>query len=201
LKSVIRDGAKRFLPYVGFLLVVAIISTFVVLGASGSNDDESPPAELPPETRLPPASEPEGTAMRVMRYVQVGSATGAATLYHPRAVDVVGLDRLTRSLVLRRPALSGARLRVSLKDQTSAGRLVVVAATGPSGEAEYSFLLRRVAGRWLVINDSLLGDALAELVQMDVQRRIDPSETKPSPEAVAAGARAQRRYRRLISTR
>jgi hypothetical protein len=200
LRRALRN-AQRFLPYIGFLLAVAIVCTFVVLGASGSDEAEPPPpAKLPPETRLPPATEPEGTALRILRYVQAGSETGAATLYHPRVIEVVGFDRITRSLRLRRPALTGARLRVSLQERTPAGPLVVVATRGASsGDAEYSFVVRHFEGRWRVINDSLLGDALAELIQLEVQQRINPNAREPSSEAVAAGARAQSRYRQLFS--
>jgi hypothetical protein len=200
LRTVNQKSVRRLLPYVGFVLVVGIISSFVLLTASGSDDGGTPTTALPTQTRLPPTSEPEGTPVRVLRYVQVGSEAAAATLYHPRAVQTVGLDRLTRSLALRRPTLSGADLRVSLRDQTTAGPLIGVAASGPGGDVEYSFVLRRSRGRWLVIYDSLVGDALGELVQTDVQRSIDPSVTKPSSKAVAAGARAQRRYRRLLAS-
>jgi hypothetical protein len=51
--------------------------------------------------------------------------------------------------------------------------------------------LRRSGGRWLIVYDSFLGDSLALVAQEQVQARINPAASTPSPAALAAGDRAR----------
>lgn len=147
---------------------------------------------------LPAADSPEGIALRALRYVQVGSPGSAIPLYHPRVREVVGARRIANSLATLRAGLGGAKFSVLLRETTPGGELVAVSASGPQSTGEYAFVLRRSGSSWAIVNDSLLGDALAEYEEGRVQQRIDPDAEEPSPRAIRDGVEASEDYRSLF---
>jgi hypothetical protein len=146
---------------------------------------------------------PRGVILQLWRAIQVGDAASAAAFYDQRVLQEIGFGRVSGSLAQQRSRLEVLKPAKVTVSRTALGLEAVVqgenTVEGTRGNKTevFSFLLRRGSGEWRVVNDTLLGEALAAYVYSLVQERVAPGSDEPTPEAQIAARRISDTYRGL----
>lgn len=119
--------------------------------------------------------------------------------FEPSVAAQVGVDRIAQALRSQVPILRLQKPRivsvVSANGQTS----VRYAIRDQGGlTLTETATLRRASGRWRLVYDSFLDQALQVAAQNLVQNRIDPNAPHPSARAIAAGEAAATLLRKTL---
>ncbi len=188
-----------------FLLCVVLVLA-AGCGRMSDRSVEPQPPPAPPPAKLQPQSEaakaslrrPTSAAATVIdfwRYVGTGALLPAQALYDEEVAAAVG-EYFGAALAAQHPTASGLELHVYDVERTSQGTIVYAEAlAGDGNKGQWSFFLRREAGRWRLVYDSFTAGAINFYVQQQVQRRIDPKAKTPSPEALDRAERVVTRFR------
>lgn len=147
------------------------------------------------------AGSPQRTVLESLRYVQLSTPIVALDLYHPRVRRVLRDELIVESLASQRGTLQGARIGKLITERTRKGTLVSFEMIRKGeGPTRHSFVLRKRAGGWVVVYDTVLEAGLSYVAQLKAQERSQERTGKrPSPSVgVGAGGRAAQRYRSVF---
>ncbi len=185
-----------------------VLAALVIGGCGGRDNDDADPlatkqaspasttAEQPEDLGRPlESSGPQATVREMSRLLRFGAVPGAADLYSKRLAAAVGRTVLVAALRQAAPAYAQAKLRVRGVRKTPTGTILLVQRVAPEGApANASFIVRRSEGKWRIVYDSFLSDAVFAVVRARRQRQIDPAAKQESPEAVASATALQQQF-------
>lgn len=185
-------------------IVVAVVAFALVTGCGGGGEVFEPQTvsasdgdrKIPTTIQRAPTDAGE-TVIAIWGRLKAGDIPGVVTAYHPRVLELVGTEHLAEALATQQATVAAQTLRKAHISQTRVGQLVRLETTGPT-RADYGYVVREEAGRWVILYDSLLITAIQGYVQGEVQARVNPRADTPSRRAVRAGAQAARRLRALF---
>jgi hypothetical protein len=148
-------------------------------------------------------AQPKGSAQQTFMllwfYGQWGNASEIYSLYDPGVQQALGADLIVGAYTEDRPTMLASLPRIVDVHSTRSGTMVnVELLTATARPRPESFLLARRGGSWRVRYDTYLEGTVQSYAQSREQTHIAPTASTPGPEAVAAGARAARRYRTLF---
>jgi hypothetical protein len=173
--------------------------TPVVQQSDGRLNRDPDPLSVADIQRLP-ADAPESVVYRVWFYAQWGSSISIPRYYDARVVKTLGAVTIANAFARDRDDIVRGQPRLRGVVRTPGGRLVTLQVLSAKDRPRLeSFLLRRRAGGWRIVHDSLLEDALRTDAQVLTQQRVDPGGAHADPRAITAGIRAAARYRRLYA--
>lgn len=185
-------------------LVLATAGGMVACGETGSQKPSSAPAATSPAASNAPAGDPadeptssRAAVLRLWELIQAGAVLNAVLLYDKPVRDAAGVSNVAGALASIQPDVTGPP-QILKAESTPAGSLVTIRpGSGPSASQTYSYLLRQTGGRWQIVYDSRLAQALPAYVVAATQQAIDPGSgpNKTSPRAQAAGQRVVEKYR------
>jgi hypothetical protein len=139
---------------------------------------------------------PERTVLGLLRYLQLNTTTLALDLYHPVVARKLTPETIFAGLASQVSAVQNSQVKELASEPSRRGMLVTFLLVNKAGAFRYSYVLRRSAGRWVVIYDTLLEGGLSYVAQARVGLRTGKPAT--SPEVHDAGDRAAERYRTLF---
>jgi hypothetical protein len=138
----------------------------------------------------------EEAVMTVWFYGQWGAAPSIYEMYDSYIRHEVTAGVLTSVYAAQRDTMLASLPRLGTVRTTRLGTIVTVELLSASAAPRYeSYLLRKSAGAWAIVYDSFFDTALLSYVETQVQDKIDPAATSPSPRAVAAGEAAAKAFR------
>jgi hypothetical protein len=201
------------------LVTLAAVAGLGLLGCSGDDKPsritrtgEIPSTEGPqrllkrtpaPLTAGDISKQPRGSVLQAFTllwfYGQWGSTPSIYWMYAAKVRRAFGSDVITGAYTQSRTDMLNVKPRIVGTRKTPRGTLVTVellSTTDPPREE--SFLFAREGRSWRVRYDTYFDAILQGYVQSLRQESINAAAEKPSPLAVAAGARAGRRYRALF---
>ena len=160
-------------------------------GSLTSQPDPLSLADVAQERKGTPAE----AVMKLWFWAQWGSSPNIIASYHPAVVRRLGSADIAGAYAMKRASMLQTRPRFVDVSKAASGDVVVTLEglqvnTPPQ---PYSFTLRRVAGQWMVIFDTLLEDGLAAYVQFRLVP--DPDAKRPPAAAQRGGLETARAYR------
>jgi hypothetical protein len=174
-------------------------STKTATGATSANSAVATTRNGVPKNidpRLTDPGSPGAAVLDLWRYLQMGAVPVAMLSIDQKAQASVGEAILAGAMASVQGDLKSTKAYVTGTEQTPAGTLVRVAATRPDGGLSTDvFLLRQRGGKWKVVYDTLLTDAIRIHAESLADNRSVPAGKDPSARAVAAGLAATDRYR------
>lgn len=180
----------------GSLIAIGAAAVFAIVGCGNEARDSAATAESdrPPSAKQLSASRAAtrnrsagAVVMALIEDVRDGAGPAVLPLYDPRIPARVGAGNVLGALEVMTDMTQGMRPIVVRRRSGRAGELVVLRLLRADGiDSRYSFLLRRQDGRWAIVYDSFLAEALQSYV---VSSR-SPDPAKPSPAAGRAAVRA-----------
>jgi hypothetical protein len=184
------------------LLGVAFVTLMAGLGGCGGDDDESAardegaPSISEKDVARLPRNSPQRAFLDLWHQAQLGNALDLVVHYHPRVRAALSPSKIAGVYSQQRTYITRARPRVRMVRKKSTGTLVAVKLVSEGDPPIFdTFILRRRAGRWVVIYDTFLERGLNNFTQS----QIDTAPAKsPSARARRAGEAAARRYRDLF---
>lgn len=183
-------------------VVIPLVAVMSLVGCDGKTTKQTPAEEAlvaKSEVTRARVDSPVGTALQLWKAVQVGDVPSAAAFYHPKVRQTIGFGTIVGVLGQQRVSLAVLHPRIMSVQRTPLGVQVVVGArSGGSGVGIQSFLLRRDPEGWRVAYDTLLGDGLSSYVESQVQSRVAPRSSSPSPIAQRAAQQARIAYQTLF---
>lgn len=134
------------------------------------------------------------TVMRLWYFAQWGSPANVLDAYKPEVIRRLGIQNVASAYSSMRASLVAARPRIVSEVKARSGTVVTMRALRRNAEpTRHSFTLERgPGGRWQIVFDTLLEDALAAAVQ--AASSPDPN-SKPPASAVRKGLIAAREFR------
>lgn len=137
---------------------------------------------------------PEDTVQQLWSFYRVENLPGAVSLYDPKVVKVVGKDVLIGAIRTQMKTFTGEEKIASVQG-SAGGALVSWQRDIPDRDPILGSYSLRDGGRagWLIEYDSSLSNAIYNYVRISEQAKLGPN-AETSPDAVAAGQAAQRRY-------
>jgi len=149
-----------------------------------------------------PEHSTEAALRRLWRWMRAGSFSNAATLYDHKIIAKLGSSDLVAALRSRRGAFLAGSPAIDSTEKTQLGTLVIVKiGTGKQAKPGSYVLRRNSRGGWIIAYDSILADAVGAQVQLRTQARIAPNKTRPTPQAIAAGREAVRKFDNIFAPR
>lgn len=187
---------------------VLLLGCLAVAGCGASGDatrDARSEAELPrQDPALVAPGSPGAAVRRLWTLIEKGAAPAAVDSYLPRVRRRAGVSALAGGLSDAAFQLRTLATPVVIQRlNTSRGALLtVLAQQRKNGDRSFrgTFLLQRVAGRWLIAYDTLLATAIPGYVTNLVQASVRPG-ARPGAKAVAAGLRAASDFRTALFER
>jgi hypothetical protein len=132
--------------------------------------------------------------MELLFWAQWGNLPSVIDAYDLRVSGELGAPSMTAAYADLRPQLIASKIRVLHRKQRGDTAFFGVEFLSKQEPPQReSFLLRRRAGKWRILNDTLLERGLKN----SAQSRIAAGSATPSPRAVRAGDRAAERYRSI----
>jgi hypothetical protein len=134
--------------------------TSVRVRSNGSLDDDPPPLTLRDIAKYPDRS-PQAVVLRLWFFAQWGSTGQLAANYATAARRRVGSSRISDGFAAQRNRLLQRRPQVLYTLRTDLGSVVALRAfqRGRPPRREW-FVLRKHAGRWVVVFDTVLEEGL-----------------------------------------
>jgi hypothetical protein len=174
-------------------------TTPVVQQRDGRLNRDPDPLSIADIERLP-ADSPQSVVFRIWFYAQWGSSTSIPRYYDAKVVKTIGAATIANAFARDRDDIVRGQPRLRGVLRTSGGRLVTMQVFSVTDRPHLeSFLLRHRAGRWRVVHDTLLEEALRIDAQVRTQQRVDPGAARFDPRAITAGIRAATRYRTIYA--
>jgi hypothetical protein len=139
-----------------------------------------------------PKDSAQRAVMQLIFWVQWGNLPAVVDAYDSRVVSGLGVTKITGTYDYLRPDLLTSRARITATRPSGGGQFVSVEfASTTSAPTRDGFLMRRRAGVWRVVYDTLLERGIDGYTTS----QQDPGDPTPSIAARRSGARAAQGYR------
>jgi hypothetical protein len=183
----------------------AVVGLAFLLGGCGGESREQAkrlshrtiaPLVRPPDSAAITAAEvraaPRGSIRRAFlahwRHLQRARWELAVERYVPLLQAFMGRTRLAQALETQAPFFRSDQPRFTVSGRT----LRYIAERPGKRGVPGTIIFRKLAGRWRIVFDSVLDEAIPFHAASQRQSAINPRLAEPSPEALRIGARASR---------
>lgn len=156
----------------------ALVFILAAMALAGCGGGEKKAPATPAQAKVPkdvsnkfsrPGS-PGAAILTLWRFVRGGALPVAVGSYDRSVQRSLGLALLAGALRTQQPSAKQLRAEITGQDKTPAGELLTMNASDGTVTRTFSFITRKRGGRWLVVYDTLLEDALPAYVRLQTDK-------------------------------